>query len=123
MKLTFVLSLVRCSTVKSTYRRYFFLTECECHERDCRSILQAVEDGYTESYIICPGGVVGPSSGPIPASSGFFRYATAPALAVQKAFIVGEGENLFNLVDILPPLVCSRCLIYLVSLDTFGRPC
>jgi hypothetical protein len=29
----------------------------------------------------------------------------APALEVQKAFFVGEGENLFNLVDILPPLV------------------
>ncbi len=46
----------------------------------------------------------------------------APALPLKKAFIVGEGENLFYIVGIPHPFVCFRRLIYLVALDTFGRP-
>jgi len=55
-----------------------FSTVRECCERDCGRIFQAVEDGYTESYIICPGavvGAVGPSSGRVPIAVAFTQVS------------------------------------------------
>jgi hypothetical protein len=99
MKRIFVLSPLRCCMVKSTYRRSFFLTVlCVCRVPSCRSILQAAEKGHTESYIICPAAVVGPSRGPVPASSVFFKFMAQLALGFKKALYVGEGENVFYTV-------------------------
>jgi len=61
-------------------------------------ILQAAEKGHTESYIICPAAVVGPSRGPVPAGSFFFKFMAQLALAFKKTFYVGEGENIFYTV-------------------------
>ncbi|KAH9979193.1 hypothetical protein BJV74DRAFT_888117 [Russula compacta] len=61
-------------------------------------ILRAAEDGYTVSYIVCPGAVVGPSTGPVPAASLFFKFATQLALEFKKAIYVGEGSNVFYMV-------------------------
>jgi len=102
MKRIFVLSLLRCCMVKSTYRRSFFLTVCGCRARNCRRILQAAEKGHTESYIICPAAVVGPSSGPVPANTFFFKFMAQLALAFDKTFYIGEGENLFYTVGTPP---------------------
>jgi hypothetical protein len=105
MKRTFVLSHLRCCTVKSTHRRSFFLTVCVYCLRNCHRILQTSEKGHTESYIICPAAVVGRSRGPVPASSVFFKFLAQLAIAFKKTFYVGEGENLFYAVGILlPPL-------------------
>ncbi len=98
MKRTFVLSLLRCCMVKSTHRRSYFLTVCVCHVRNCRRILQAAEKGHTESYIICPAAVVGPSRGPVPTSSFFFKFLAQLTLAFKKTFYVGEGQNIFYAV-------------------------
>ncbi|KAF8499100.1 NAD-binding protein [Russula emetica] len=61
-------------------------------------ILQAAEKGHTESYIICPAAVVGPSRGPVRANSFFFKFMAQLALAFKKTFYVGEGENVFYTV-------------------------
>jgi len=98
MKRTFVLSLLSCCMVRSTYRRSFFLTVCARRVRNCRRILQAAEKGHTESYIICPAAVVGPSRGPVRANSFFFKFMAQLALAFKKTFYVGEGENVFYTV-------------------------
>src|SRR6266404_3844333 len=118
MKRTFVLSLLRCCTVKSTHRGSFSSTVCERCELDCRRILQAAENGHTESYIICPAAVVGPSSGPVPANSVFFKFMTQLALAFKKSFYVGEGENVFYTVGwhLLPPNASTVSLTRLVAL-------
>lgn len=103
MKRTFVLSLLRCCMVKSMHRTSFFLTVCVCRVRNCRRILQAAEKGHTESYIICPAAVVGPSSGPVPASSVFFKFLAQLALGFKRTLYVGEGENVFYTVGIPLP--------------------
>jgi hypothetical protein len=104
MRWTFVPSLLRCCMVKSTYRRSFLFTVLwVCRVRNCRRILQAAEKGHTESYIICPAAVVGPSRGPVPANSVFFKFLAQLTLAFKKALYVGEGENVFYTVGIPSP--------------------
>jgi hypothetical protein len=122
MKRTFVLSLLRCCMVKSTHRRSFFLTVWVYRVRNCRRILQAAEKGHTESYIICPAGVVGPSRGPVPANSIFFKFMAQLALAFKKALYVGEGENVFYTVGTpLPPYdAFTVSLTQLVALGPSG---
>ena len=61
-------------------------------------ILRASEEGYTESYIICPGAIVGPATGPVPAASFFFHFMSQLALGFKKAVYVGEGANIFYTV-------------------------
>ena len=61
-------------------------------------ILRASEEGYTESYIICPGGIVGPATGPVPSVSAFFPFMTQIVLGFKKAIYVGDGDNLLYLV-------------------------
>ncbi|KAI9436010.1 NAD-binding protein [Lactarius indigo] len=61
-------------------------------------ILRASEEGYTESYIICPAAIVGPSTGPVPTASTFFHFMTQLALGFKKAIYVGEGSNIFYAV-------------------------
>ncbi|KAI9512289.1 hypothetical protein F5148DRAFT_14024 [Russula earlei] len=63
-------------------------------------IFHASDQGYTESYTVCPAAVVGPSTGPIPASSAFFKYLTQFVLASKKPLYVGEGANLFHAVHL-----------------------
>ncbi|KAI9437198.1 hypothetical protein H4582DRAFT_2129619 [Lactarius indigo] len=78
-------------------------------------VLRASTDGYTESYIMCPGAIVGPATGPITTSSLFFRFITGLALKQKKSVYVGEGSNVFygvcldDLVD-LYKLVFERIL-------------
>lgn len=52
------------------------------------------------SYIMCPGAIVGPSSGPVPTASLFFRFITELALDYKKAVYIGEGTNVFYAVRI-----------------------
>ncbi|KAH9041085.1 NAD-binding protein [Lactarius pseudohatsudake] len=61
-------------------------------------ILRASEEGYTESYIICPAAIVGPPTGPVPSASVFFHFMTQLALGFKKAIYVGEGSNIFYTV-------------------------
>ncbi|KAH9055692.1 hypothetical protein EDB87DRAFT_1834003 [Lactarius vividus] len=68
------------------------------------SVLRASTDGYTESYIICPGAIVGRGVGPVTTSSLFFRYLTGLALKQKKSVYIGEGSNIFygvNLDDLV----------------------
>jgi len=76
-------------------------------EKVCRRILRASEEGYTESYIVCPGAVVGPSKGPVPSGSVFFKFMSQFSLAFKKPFYVGEGGGHFYTVRI--PLVPFTC--------------
>jgi nucleoside-diphosphate-sugar epimerase len=61
-------------------------------------ILCASEEGYTESYIICPAAIVGPATGPVPSASFFFHFMSQLALGFKKAIYVGEGSNVFYTV-------------------------
>ena len=73
-------------------------------------ILKASEAGHTESYIICPAAVVGPPTGPVPASSVFFFFNLQFVLALKKPVYVGEGENVFHAVRVHfgTLWICSR---------------
>jgi len=63
-------------------------------------ILRAAEKGHTVSYIVCPGGIVGPSTGPVSAVSVFIRFLLDITLAFKKAIYVGEGANVFHMVSL-----------------------
>ncbi|KAI9435623.1 hypothetical protein BJY52DRAFT_1131015, partial [Lactarius psammicola] len=58
-------------------------------------ILRASEEGYTESYIMCPGAIFGPFTGPVTTSSQFLRFITGLELKQKKSVYVGEGSNVF----------------------------
>jgi len=79
-------------------------------------ILRASEEGYTESYIICPAAIVGTAKGPVPSASFFFHFMTQLALGFKMAVYVGEGQNIFytllleDLVDLY-----SRVFVRILS--------
>ena len=102
------------------------MTAREYRKRDCCRVLQSGEQGHTEPYIICPGAIVGPSSGPVPSGSAFIKLVVQIALGLKKSIYIGEGENLFYMVDIplLPvtPFVFTVWLTHLIVLGASGRP-
>jgi len=61
-------------------------------------IMSASNEGFTESYIICPSAVIGPGTGPVPSPSIFFDFIMQIAFGFKKAVYVGEGSNLFYMV-------------------------
>ncbi len=60
--------------------------------------MRAGEEGYTVSYIVAPGAVVGKSTGAVRTASIFFRFTTELALKYKNAVYVGEGSNVFYMV-------------------------
>jgi len=74
-------------------------------------ILRAAEEGYIVSYIVCPGGIVGPSNAPLPTASIFFKFIMQVTLAFKKPIYVGEGSSVFY-------MVCA-CVPY----NTYAHPC
>jgi len=63
-------------------------------------IMRAAEEGYTVSYIVAPGAVVGESTGAVRTASIFFRFNTELALKFKRAVYVGEGLNVFYMVHL-----------------------
>lgn len=57
--------------------------------------MKASEDGYVNSFIVCPSGVFGLGDGPDRKVASFF-----PSTFLQKgeAFYVGEGSSIFGTV-------------------------
>lgn len=74
-------------------------------------ILRASEEGYTVSYIVAPGAVIGKSTGVVRTASIFFKFNTEIALKFKKAVYVGEGSNVFYMVRSSSPhcLFVSAC--------------
>jgi hypothetical protein len=60
--------------------------------------MRASEEGYTVSYVVAPGAVVGKSTGAARTASIFFKFNTDLALNFKKAIYVGEGSNVFYMV-------------------------
>ena len=79
------------------YRMSFSAIWCVCVlEREPSLLprtLHASEEGYTESYIICPGAIVGTATGPIPSAS--FFYHVAGCHWVQKGRLRRRGLERF----------------------------
>jgi hypothetical protein len=65
--------------------------------------MRASEEGYTVSYVVAPGAVVGKSTGAVRTASIFFKFNTEIALKFKKAVYVGEGSNVFYMVRLTPP--------------------
>ena len=65
---------------------------------------------------MCPGAVVGPSTGPIPIAPLFFRFTTDVALKHKRAVYIGEGSNIFYAVRILLSEGVASCSLPLPAL-------
>lgn len=63
-------------------------------------ILQAGEEGYVETHIIFPGGIVGEAHGPVLAGSLFLKLLIQLATERQRACYFGEGTNMLYLADV-----------------------
>ncbi|EJD08002.1 uncharacterized protein FOMMEDRAFT_71717 [Fomitiporia mediterranea MF3/22] len=67
-------------------------------------LLKASEAGVVNSFIICPSGVYGKSTGPIERNSIIFRLAIADYLKQKRVYYIGEGSNRsewVHLVDVV----------------------
>ena len=63
----------------------------------CRySILKAGNEGYVNTFIVCPSAVVGKGSGPVKT---FNPYLIRAYTSMGKGVYVGEGSNILNLVS------------------------
>ena len=47
---------------------------------------------------MCPGAIFGPSTGPVPTASLFYKFITELALSHNKVVYIGEGTNVFYAV-------------------------
>ncbi|KAI9437202.1 hypothetical protein H4582DRAFT_1958547 [Lactarius indigo] len=63
-------------------------------------VLQAGEEGYVETHIIFPGGIVGEAHGPVLAGSVFLKLLIQLATERQRACYFGEGTNMLYLADV-----------------------
>ncbi|KAH9167711.1 hypothetical protein EDB89DRAFT_1996444 [Lactarius sanguifluus] len=63
-------------------------------------ILQAGEEGYVETHVIFPGGIVGEAHGPVLAGSVFLKLLIQLATERQCACYFGEGTNMLYLADV-----------------------
>ncbi|KLO11811.1 NAD-binding protein [Schizopora paradoxa] len=63
-------------------------------------ILKAGQDGYVDTYIVCPGATNGAGWGPVTRASMYVKYVAGTVLQQKSAFKVGEGENVYGLVHI-----------------------
>jgi hypothetical protein len=74
--------------------------------------MRASEEGYTVSYIVAPGAVVGESTGAVRTASIFFKFNTQLSLTFKKSVYVGEGGNVFYMVCTFSP---SRLSVFVCS--------
>ncbi|KAH9055694.1 hypothetical protein EDB87DRAFT_1687887 [Lactarius vividus] len=63
-------------------------------------ILQAGEEGYVETHVIFPGGIVGEAHGPVLAGSVFLKLLIQLSTERQRACYFGEGTNMLYLADV-----------------------
>ncbi|KLO11813.1 NAD(P)-binding protein [Schizopora paradoxa] len=63
-------------------------------------ILKAGEEGFVNTYIICPGAVNGAGWGPVSKASIYFKFVGGTMAGQKTAFKVGEASNVFGFVNI-----------------------
>ncbi|TDL16202.1 NAD-binding protein [Rickenella mellea] len=63
-------------------------------------ILKAGEEGYVNTYIICPPGIYGRGSGPVSRNTLIYRFWVNAFRNAHAATIVGEGSNTTGMVHI-----------------------
>jgi len=63
-------------------------------------ILKAGQEGYVNTYIVCPGAVNGTGWGPVNNASFYLKYVAGGALQQKSGFKVGDGSNVFGVVHI-----------------------
>jgi len=63
-------------------------------------IFKAGQEGYVNTYIVCPGAVNGAGIGPVSKTSIFVKYVGGAILQHKTAFTIGEGSNVFGFVHI-----------------------
>ncbi len=67
----------------------------------CFSVIKAGQEGYVNTYIICPGAVNGAGRGPVGKASLYFKYVGITLLKRKTVFKIGEGTNVLGFVSIL----------------------
>ncbi|KAI0311124.1 hypothetical protein OF83DRAFT_1177883 [Amylostereum chailletii] len=63
-------------------------------------IFKAAGEGYLNAYILCPGAVVGPSTGPVKSATVFLKFTISSFLALKRPVYVGEGTSEFAFVHL-----------------------
>ncbi|TDL19371.1 NAD-binding protein [Rickenella mellea] len=63
-------------------------------------LLKAGEEGYVNTYIICPSNVHGGGKGPVQRTTLTYRWLTGASLGAGAAFYLGEGSNVLGFVHI-----------------------
>jgi len=63
-------------------------------------ILKAGQEGYVNTYIICPGAVNGAGWGPVSKASLYFKFVGGAIVQQKTAFKIGEGSNVFGFVNL-----------------------
>ncbi|KLO11812.1 NAD(P)-binding protein [Schizopora paradoxa] len=63
-------------------------------------ILKAGQEGYVNTYIVCPGGVNGAGWGPVSKVTIYVKYVVGTILQQKTAIKIGEGSNVFGFVHI-----------------------
>lgn len=65
------------------------------------SILKAAGEGYLNAYILCPGAILGPPTGPIKtATTIFLKFFLSALSGFKSAVYVGEGTGEFTFVHL-----------------------
>ncbi|KAI0312892.1 hypothetical protein OF83DRAFT_1066457 [Amylostereum chailletii] len=63
-------------------------------------ILAAAGEGYINAYFICPGAILGPSTGPVKSATIFLKHFLSAFTAFKGAVYVGDGTSEFAFVHL-----------------------
>lgn len=63
-------------------------------------VLKAGQEGYVNTYIVCPGAVNGAGRGPVGKASLYFKYVGITLLKRKTVFKIGEGTNVLGFVNV-----------------------
>ena len=86
------------------------------------SVLKAGEEGYVNTFIVCPPLVYGPGTGPIAKTSLVYKFFMNSILTFGRGYVIGQGTNIidvvclvqfqYSILSLMRPRFTSAILLY-----------
>ncbi|KAI5116212.1 hypothetical protein M0805_005928 [Coniferiporia weirii] len=97
------------------------ITPAHMHGPVDTTVLQAGEQGFVNTFIVCPTYVYGARAGPTSKSSFFYKFEVSNVLSHKQGWVIGEGTNVVGTVHV-KDLVDLYLLIFNAALNADLKP-
>ncbi|KAI5121374.1 hypothetical protein M0805_001187 [Coniferiporia weirii] len=76
------------------------ITPAMLHGSSDVSVMKAGEEGYLNTFIVCPPLIYGVGTGPTVKTSNFYKYFINSVLKFKHGYIIGDGSNIIDMVHV-----------------------